>query len=131
MSRRRRNRTTAPVISLDGATVGGDIRTGDIAHGSLTIVKGRQVPAAPQLEEQPVAAAAAKVLEIAIDTSRLMVPDLKFLARARRGEIRDEEAVDFLERVVVGGVASVPFDALGQVWAAVYQAVYGGKRAKN
>jgi hypothetical protein len=70
-------------------------------------------------------------LEILIDTAKMVVTDLKLLARARRGEIGDEEAVDFLERIVVGGVSVIPFEALGQVWGAVYAAVYGKGRAKN
>lgn len=89
----------------------------------------------PPAEETaaPLPSAAEQLGEITveIDTAKLKVADLRFLARARRGEIKDEEALDFLNRVVVGGVEELPYDALPQIWAAVFQTVYGGKKAKN
>lgn len=79
-------------------------------------------PAAPAAE-QP-AAPAPKQLDIVIDRTKLMLPDLALLSRIRRGAGRDEEAIELLDRVVVGGISTVPFDALGHVLDAVFQVVY-------
>lgn len=88
-----------------------------------------------QLEQQvaPAAAAApaAPAITVKIDISQLMLPDLATLAKLRRGELGDEETVELLQRVVVGGIAAIPVAHLGAVLRTLITEVYGAKNPKN
>lgn len=91
-------------------------------------------PAAQTAIATPVAQVAQHTaeLEITIDTSSLKMRDLRLLGQLRQGKGSDEDALEFLNRVVVGGVDDLPLDAQPEIWAAVWQTVYGkGPRAKN
>jgi hypothetical protein len=68
------------------------------------------------------------LLEIAVDDSKMFASDLRFLSRARRGEVTDEESLDFFARVLVGGeetLARVPINQLHKIWAAIFAIAYG------
>jgi hypothetical protein len=100
--------------------------------------RGRTAPAQNAIVQNAIATPVAQVaqeaaaLEIMIDTSSLKMGDLRLLGQLRQGRGSDEDALEFLNRVVVGGVDDLPLDAQPEIWAAVWQTVYGrGARAKN
>jgi len=90
-----------------------------------TAPRGRKVPA------KAAAPAAEEVINVTIDTSKLMLPDLKLISRLRRGALNDEDAMDLLERCVVGGIEHIPLPMLSDVLAALFDAVYRNKNPET
>lgn len=70
-------------------------------------------------------------LTIVVDKRQMTIGDLRFLERAKQGKVSDGESLDFFERVIEGGATSLPLDALEDVWAAIFTAVYGKAVTKN
>lgn len=73
-------------------------------------------------------------LSITVDRSKVTLGDMRFMIRMRsqKGDIEDTERLfDFLERVVVGGIEDIPFDALTQVMEAVVSQINPESDIKN
>lgn len=64
-------------------------------------------------------------LNITIDRSKITLGDMRFMihANTNKGSLSVEDmgrVFDFLEKVVVGGIEDIPFDATEQVMEAVF-----------
>lgn len=71
-------------------------------------------------------------LTITVDPAKMTLGDLRLLDRARAKQISDSEALDFFNRVIVGGVEHLPLDALEAIWGAIFHVAYGkGSAQKN
>lgn len=77
-------------------------------------------------------------LSIAVDRSKVTLGDMRFMIKMRsqkqkgEGALEDTERLfDFLERVVVGGIEDIPFDALTQVMEAVVSQINPESDIKN
>ena len=73
-------------------------------------------------------------LDITIDISALRLPDLRLISRIFRGAAGDEDTIDLLERVVVGGadkLAQIPVDQLRDVLRALHAAVYSASNPET
>ena len=64
-------------------------------------------------------------VQVTIDISKMKIRDLKLLGRAGRGELPEDELLDFLDRVVVEDVEDMPITALPIITAALSDAVGG------
>lgn len=64
-------------------------------------------------------------MEIKVTLENLTIGDLEVLERASRNELRPGELLDFLDRVVIGGVRSLPLSTLGDVVQALAAALAG------
>jgi len=64
-------------------------------------------------------------VQVTIDISKMKIRDLKLLGRAGRGELPEDELLDFLNRVVVEDVEDMPITALPIITAALSEAVGG------
>ena len=85
----------------------------------------------PQVQEE-----APVDLNISIDRSKVTLGDMRFMIRMRSqkgdGAIEDTERLfDFLERVVIGGIENIPFEALAQVMEAVVSQINPETEVKN
>jgi hypothetical protein len=56
--------------------------------------------------------------------SDLTVADMKFMSNMRNGGVTDAEVVDWLDRVVEGGVMHIPLDQFPDLYAEVYKQFY-------
>ena len=56
--------------------------------------------------------------------NELTFADMKFMSLMRSGGVTDAEAVDWLDRVVEGGVMNIPFDEFNEVFTQVYKQFY-------
>lgn len=56
--------------------------------------------------------------------SELTFADMKFMSLMRSGGITDAEAIDWLDKVVEGGVMNVPLDQFNEVFTQVYKQFY-------
>lgn len=76
-------------------------------------------------------------LNITVDRAKVTLGDMRFMIKTRskeKGQTTIEEAeriFDFLERVVVGGIEDIPFDALEQVMEAVFTQINPEADIKN
>ena len=91
----------------------------------------------PQVQEV-VPAEAPVSLNISIDRSKVTLGDMRFMIRMRsqkekgEGALEDTERLfDFLDRVVIGGIEHIPFDALAQVMEAVVSQINPESDIKN
>lgn len=78
----------------------------------------------------------AVTLNITVDRSKVTLGDMRFMIKMRskkdQNGIEDTERLfDFLERVVVGGIENIPFDALTQVMEAVVSQISPETDIKN
>ena len=64
-------------------------------------------------------------VQVTIDISKMKIRDLKLLGRAGRGELPEDELLDFLNRVVVEDIEEMPISALPIITAALSAAVGG------
>lgn len=72
-----------------------------------------------------VADAVASEVQVTIDISKMKIKDLKLLGRASRGDLPEDELLDFLNRVVVEDIEEMPISALPIITAALSAAVGG------
>lgn len=87
------------------------------------LARGEMLAAAP-LPATSTATPVLPTVNVVIDRTKLLLPDLSLLARIRRAEATDDEVLVMLDRVVVGGISLVPLDALPHVLQAVHAVVY-------
>lgn len=72
---------------------------------------------------EAVASVAADPIQITIDIEKMKIRDLKLLGRAGRGELPEDELLDFLNRIVEEDIEDMPITALPKITAALSEAV--------
>jgi hypothetical protein len=81
------------------------------------------------MSEQPVE------LRLDVDRSKITLGDLRFIAQMSGNKSMSPETMermfDMLERVIVGGIEHIPYDALPQVMEAVSSALNPETELKN
>ena len=75
-------------------------------------------------------------LDISVDRSLVTLGDMRFMIKMRtkkeKTTIEDAERIfDFLERVIIGGIEKIPFDAMEQVMEAVFTQMNPESEIKN
>ena len=76
-------------------------------------------------------------IQIAVDRSKLTLGDMRFISRlngSEKGKTTPEtmeRMFDMLERVVVGGIEEIPYDALPGVMEAISAALNPETEIKN
>lgn len=87
------------------------------------------------MSEETPAVQTVQTLNIQIDRSKITLGDMRFMIRANanKGSLAVEDMArvfDFLDKVVIGGIEDIPFDATEQVMEAVFSQM-SAEKAKN
>lgn len=74
-------------------------------------------------------------IQVKIDTSKLLIGDIRFMNRVTSMPSDDpedfERMMQFLDRVVVGGVDQYPMDAIPQIYEAVFSQIQNQRAARS
>lgn len=85
----------------------------------------------PKLAVQLEPEAKTQQVEIVVNLDKLLIGDLRTLDRAGRRDLPTGELIDFLDKIVEGGVSHLPLYRLNEITDALGEAVTQSTNPKN